>query len=132
MDVWDDYLIGIYYNWGLNIMPIVTKVGLTGRTYQQTNIQEVIHAIGKRSLCIVSVTRGFLGGKDDGSGNQLPRGGHLVVAYDTVKGNGNITQIICNYPSSFPKLNKAGWAVDIEKWRDSFSGNFIEFNLKSS
>jgi hypothetical protein len=107
-------------------------LGIEGQTHRQASIEHIINAINKGSLCIVSVTRGFLGGKDDGAGNQLPRGGHLVVAYDTVKDNGTVTRIICNYPSSYPELNKAAWAVEIEKWRDSFSGSFIEFYPKST
>jgi Peptidase_C39 like family len=133
--------------------------GIEGQCYQKMNIEDVINAIDRESLCIVSVTRAFLGGKNiedvinainkgslcitsetktfldkknNGFGNKFPRGGHLVVAYDVVRENGKVTQIICNHPSSYPEWNKEGWTVEIEKWRDSFSGNFIEFYSKSA
>ncbi len=75
--------------------------------------------IDRGSLCIVSVTKAFLGGKsideiihalktkayldvnNNGSGNRFPRGGHLVVAYEVVRD-------ICNHPSSYPEWNKEG------------------------
>jgi hypothetical protein len=37
--------------------------GLKGECHQKVNIEDVISAIDRGSLCIVSVTRAFLGGK---------------------------------------------------------------------
>jgi hypothetical protein len=131
--------------------------GIKGGCHQKAHIEDVISAIDRGSLCIVSVTAAFLGGKNiediihaihndslcitpeikaflakinDGFGQEFPRGGHLVVAYDAVRQDEKVTQIICNHPSSFPEWNQEGWTVAIEKWRDSFSGNFIEFYAK--
>ncbi|HBE80455.1 MAG TPA: hypothetical protein DDW65_22125 [Firmicutes bacterium] len=127
--------------------------GIAGQCHRQVTMEEVVSAIDRGSLCIVSVTRAFLGGKsaedilramnhqgslylktkayleneNQGFENKFPRGGHLVVAYDGVRENGVVKQIVCNHPSSYPEWNRAGWAVEIDKWRDSFSGNFIEF-----
>ena len=87
-------------------MVLIRKEVNQYQTHRQANIEDVIKAIDRGSLCIVSVTRGFLGGKDDGFGNQLSRGGHLVVAYDIVRNNGNVTRIVCNYPSSYPEFGE--------------------------
>ena len=60
----------------------------------------------------------------------LPKGGHLVVAYDTVSDGNGVSGIVCNHPSSGRQWNMAAWPVELAKWKRSFSGNYVEFFAK--
>ena len=101
--------------------------GVRGRCHRRTRIEDVMTAIEQNSICIVSITKYFLGGQRDREGTILEPGGHLVVAYDTARDERGVYGVVCNHPSSSPSWNMPAWAVETEKWRRSFAGNFIEF-----
>jgi hypothetical protein len=109
------------------LLDLAGSFGLSGRCHRQKGVADLVEAISRRSICIVSVTVGFLGGEADGEGKVRPTGGHLVVAYGLEPDGGPSTAIRCNHPSSREDWNKAGWGVDLPRWESSFSGNFIEF-----
>ncbi|MDR2407850.1 MAG: C39 family peptidase [Bacteroidales bacterium] len=108
------------------LLEILKAFKLDGRCHRNKTMKDVVDAIDSGSICIVSVTKCFSGGKLSEAGFSLPKGGHLVVAYSTCYKKNKIDSIICNHPSSADEWNKAGWSVNIEKWINSFSGNFIE------
>jgi Peptidase_C39 like family len=109
------------------LLEMAEEYGIQGQCHRQKDVEHVIDAVQRDSVCIVSVTRYFMGGQNDENDRPLPKGGHLVVAYDTFGGDNGITGIVCNHPSSGRQWNKVAWKVEIEKWEKSFSGNYIEF-----
>jgi hypothetical protein len=114
------------------LLGIAEAYGLSGRCHRQKTVADLVAAIARQSICIASVTVGFLGGQEDPSGRVRPRGGHLVVAYDVVESRGGPRAIVCNHPSSREEWNHAGWEVPVRQWETSFSGSFIEFRADSS
>jgi hypothetical protein len=114
------------------LLEILRMFELNGQCHRNKTIEDVVNAIERNSVCIVSVTKCFLGGRFCNSDFPLPKGGHLVVAYDTIYKNNKIDSIICNHPSSNEEWNKSRWSVSIEKWIDSFSGNFIEIFINEN
>ena len=109
------------------LLEMARDYGIQGQCHRHTNIEHVINTIGRNSVCIVSVTRYFLGGQKDDAGNPLPKGGHLVVAYDTVNDDHGITGIVCNHPSSGRPWNKIAWTENSRNGKSPFPGNYIEF-----
>ena len=109
------------------LLEMAGEYGIYGQCHRRTNVQHLVETIRKGCVCIVSVTRCFLGGQKDDGGEPLPTGGHLVVAYDAISCGTLTTAMVCNHPSTGRSWNKAGWVVEIEKWENSFSGNYIEF-----
>ena len=109
------------------LLEMAGEFGVRGRCHRQADLAQVVAAIQGGSVCIVSVTRYFLGGQPDADGSPLARGGHLVVAYDTLQDAAGVSAIICNHPSSGRPWNKAAWPVEVHQWERSMSGNYIEF-----
>ncbi len=66
------------------LLELAREYGIDGQCHRNKTVTDVADAIGRGSICIVSVTKYFLGEEQDGSSRILPRGGHLVVAYDVV------------------------------------------------
>ena len=108
------------------LLEIAKSYGLDGQCHRQAGIKDIIDAINRKSICIVSVTKHFLGGEKYHSEQKLLKGGHLVVAYEIENQGTPEEKIICNHPSTYPAWNKQNWAVETNKWSNSFSGNFIE------
>lgn len=108
------------------LLDMAAELGVSGQCHRRVDMARVMETIRRGSVCIVSVTRYFLGGQPDERGVPLERGGHLVVAYDLHDGDGT-AGLVCNHPSSGRQWNKAAWVVELEKWERSFSGACIEF-----
>jgi Peptidase_C39 like family len=97
--------------------------GLKGRTHRRESYEDLLKCTNEGSLCIVSVTVGFWGGRTNPrTGTDFAPGGHLVVAYQNEVG-----QLAVNHPASHPESNKKNWVVQRDRWEKSLSGNFIEF-----
>ncbi len=109
------------------LLDMAAEFGVRGTCHRQVDMAHVVEAIRRGSVCIVSVTRYFLGGTPGADGSPLPRGGHLVVAYDLAERDGGQPAIVCNHPSSGRPWNMPAWTVEREKWERSFSGAYVEF-----
>jgi hypothetical protein len=106
------------------LVEIAGVYGVKGRSHRNKTVEELRSSIDASGICIASVTKGFRGGDlDEATGIPHRKGGHLILAFDRAD-----DAIVCHYPSSFPASNKEYRPVDIEKWRRSFSGNFMEFS----
>lgn len=108
------------------LLDIATSYGIKGKCHRNKDILDLVESINNKSICIASITKYFLGGKKDESGNIYGKGGHLIVAHDTIL-KAEQLEIICNHPSSCPEWNKKDWQVSLNDWKNSFSGNYIEF-----
>jgi len=110
------------------LLEMAETFGLNGTCHRSESVEQLMSKISHGYTCIVSVTKGFLGGQpDENTGKPYPTGGHLVVAFDVETQANKGVGIVCNHPSSYPAWNRQAWTVELEKWYASFSGNYIAF-----
>ena len=105
------------------LVDMAKNFGIDGTAHRNKSVANLRKSISQGNLCIVSASAGFRGGLiNKASGLPFPKGGHLIVAFDTTN-----EAIICHHPSSLEEWNKVNWPVATEKWETSFTGNFMEF-----
>jgi len=110
------------------LVEMAKEFGVAGVALRNKSVDELRTSIDQGNLCIVSASAGFRGGLiNKATGLPFPKGGHLIVAFDTTADS-----IVCHHPSSVDEWNKIGWSVPTEKWPDSFTGNFMAFPVGPS
>lgn len=113
------------------LVKIAECYGISGANYRFATIKMLQKEIEKNRPCIASVTVGFNGGKIDCEGNIISKGGHLIVVKGLVKRYGSLAGFIVNHPSSYSGLNLEDYIVNLEDFKNSFSGAFMSFTLKN-
>lgn len=109
------------------LVKLAEDYDIQGQAHRNACAEDVQAEIENNRPCIVSVTPAFNGGKTDENGNVRRKGGHLIVVKGVVKENGVLTGFIVNHPSSFLPLNLESYFVNVEDFKNSFSGAFMSF-----
>lgn len=109
------------------LVKLAKKYDIRGKTFRQCSVDDILLEIEKNRPCIASVTVGFNGGKRNGKGEVIPAGGHLIVVIGVLKVNGVLEGFYVNHPSSIAEWNLEDQLVNIEEFRNSFSGAFMSF-----
>ncbi|OBZ14394.1 hypothetical protein A8L34_10655 [Bacillus sp. FJAT-27264] len=109
------------------LVELAKEYKVSGQTFRQSNVNDVLSEIEKDRPCITSVTAGFHGGKMDSNGEIIKAGGHLIVVVGAVRENGELHGFIVNHPSSSTELNWKNHSIPIDDFKRSFSGAFMSF-----
>ncbi|WP_040950616.1 C39 family peptidase [Gorillibacterium massiliense] len=112
------------------LVKIANDYKVQGQAFRQSKVSDVLFELEKNRPCIASVTAGFTGGKINSDGVVIPTGGHLIVVVGAVRDNRVLKGFIVNHPSSAIELNWENHVVDIEDFKNSFSGAFMSFWIK--
>jgi len=106
------------------LVDLIGTHGVAGTDHRGKDLDDLVGATQRGSLCIASVTVGFRGGlAKPGRDVAFAKGGHLVVAFQNANG-----ALSCHHPSSLDEGNQVDWVVSEDAWRRSFSGGFMEFS----
>lgn len=113
------------------LVDLAKEYNVLGKTFRQSNLNDVLLEIVKDRPCITSVTVGFNGGKINNNGDVIPKGGHLIVVLGAVRENGELKGFVVNHPSSYSEFNWENHFINVEDFERSFSGAFMSFWLKN-
>lgn len=108
---------------------IAADYGVKGEAFRGQDVETLQRRIESGNPCIASVTPRFVGGQPiDSEGREVwGTGGHLIVVLGTLVEDGILKAFIVNHPSCFDFCNWENMIVDIERFKASFSGNFMSF-----
>lgn len=118
------YRAGVgWIHWGLAHM--AEAYGIFGEAKRGKTVSDLQRDLENGFVCIVSITPNFRFGQKKADGSVYGKGGHLVPVYGYMMQDGAITDFLLHHPSMYQEGNRVDWAVPIQTFSDSFSGNYI-------
>lgn len=112
-----------WVHWGLAHM--AEAYGIFGEAKRGKTVSDLKRDLQNGFVCIVSITPSFRYGQKKADGTIYGKGGHLVPVYGYTIQDGEIIDFLLHHPSMYEEGNQADWAVPIQTFSDSFSGNYI-------
>ncbi len=117
--------IGAYCSQGWihrGLVNIAKLYDVQGNDFRRKKTANILSCLKAGKLCIASVSVGF---------NPKVKGGHLVVVNGYKSEDGILKGFYVNHPSSAEEYNWENKFIQLDRFKDSFSGNYMSFSKKN-